>query len=373
MIETPSTWRKPAAKMKSHSSGRTRAEMKRSLIKEAQALAPDDPGHADGILRQSEAAPLGCVWSWATAVMLRHRCGARRAGAGQHGEGGADVVGAELGHDLLDAAARQHLAMMEDDDVVLRPDLVDEVGGPQHAAILLGDQAADMPDHVGPRRMSRPTVASSRRRSRGRCSKARAISTRRIWPPESERTLSRILPARSSRFSASSARRRASRLDNAVERRMIGQVLDHAQIEIEGAGLEHHAQPAQRLAGVALQLVAENADRTLADGIEAGDQREQGGFAGAIEAEQHREAAARHGEGDIVKGKPRPVGVADTLDIQGRFDLSQRLCRLTLLAVPTRDHSVSSHRSRHRFRPPGNGRPSRAPTAMGLVPDHGAT
>ena len=40
---------------------------------------------------------------------------------------------------------------------------------------------------------------------------------------------------------------------NAVERRMIGQVLDHAQIEIEGAGLEHHAQPAQRLAGVALQ------------------------------------------------------------------------------------------------------------------------
>jgi hypothetical protein len=30
MIDTPSTWRKPAAKMKSHSNGRTSAETKRS-------------------------------------------------------------------------------------------------------------------------------------------------------------------------------------------------------------------------------------------------------------------------------------------------------------------------------------------------------
>jgi hypothetical protein len=30
-------------------------------MQEAQALAPDDPGHADGILRESEAAPPGCT------------------------------------------------------------------------------------------------------------------------------------------------------------------------------------------------------------------------------------------------------------------------------------------------------------------------
>ena len=263
-----------------------------------------------------------------------------RVGAGQHGEGGADVVGAELGNDLLDAAARQHLAMMEDDDVVLRPDLVDEMGGPQHAAILLGDQAADMPDHVGPRtdvEADRRLVEKEEPRpvQQGACDLDAAHLAAGKRAHLVAHLASEVEPLQ--RLVSEAAGVAAG---NAVERCMIGKVLDHAQIEIEGAGLEHHAEPAQRLAGLALQLVAEDADRTLADGVEAGDQRKQGGFAGAVEAEQHREAAARHGEGDIVKGKPRPIGVADTLDTQGRFDLSQRLCRLTLLAVPNlNDHA----------------------------------
>src|SRR5262249_24363294 len=60
--------------------------------------------------------------------------------------------------------------------------------------------------------MSSPTVGSSSTRSCGRCSSARAISTRRICPPDSARTLS---PARSDRLTRAStvcARCRASRV-----------------------------------------------------------------------------------------------------------------------------------------------------------------
>jgi hypothetical protein len=119
---------------------------------------------------------------------------------------------------------------------------------------------------------------------------------------------------------------------------MIGEVLDDAQIEIEGAGLEHDAEAAQRLAGLALQLMAENADHSLADRVKSGDQRKQGRFAGTVEPEKHGEGAARHREGDIVKGEPRPVSVADILHAQGRFDRGERLCRLFLHSVPDLRH-----------------------------------
>ena len=77
---------------------------------------------------------------------------------------------------------------------------------------------------------------------------------------------------------------------------MVGQVLDHRQVEIEGARLEHHADQAQRFARRAFDVVPEDADVTALDAVEAGHQREQRALARAVEAEQNREV-----EGAIEK------------------------------------------------------------------------
>src|SRR5260221_87976 len=63
--------------------------------------------------------------------------------------------------------------------------------------------------------MSRPTVGSSSSRSCGRCSSARAISTRRRWPPLSWRTLSPSRSLSPTRPIASETSRSTSRPPNA--------------------------------------------------------------------------------------------------------------------------------------------------------------
>ena len=47
---------------------------------------------------------------------------------------------------------------------------------------------------------------------------------------------------------------------DAVQCRMIEQVLRDGEIEVQRARLKHHAHAAQRLAGLALDIMAENAD-----------------------------------------------------------------------------------------------------------------
>src|ERR1043166_9450314 len=97
---------------------------------------------------------------------------------------------------------------------------------------------------------------------------------------------------------------------NAVQGRVEHQVLRDREIEIEGAGLEHDAEYAQCSAGLGTHVVTENADRAVAGGKQARDEREQRGLAGAIEPEQHGKARRGDRKRDLVERLPAPVEMA---------------------------------------------------------------
>ena len=97
---------------------------------------------------------------------------------------------------------------------------------------------------------------------------------------------------------------------------MIGEVLQQRQIGIEAAALEHDAELPQSRRRAAPDVVAQDADLAADVVVEARDQREQRRLAGAVRPEQHDEAAARHGERDIVERLDRPETVADAADQQ---------------------------------------------------------
>src|SRR5690606_37359085 len=80
--------------------------------------------------------------------------------------------------------------------------------------------------------------------------------------------------------------------------------------------LEHHTEPAQRRAGFAGDVMAENADMAVADRIEPGDEREQRGFAGAVEAQQYCERGGPDGKVHIPQRHARAVAMSDTNDIE---------------------------------------------------------
>ena len=103
---------------------------------------------------------------------------------------------------------------------------------------------------------------------------------------------------------------------DAVQRGMIEQVLRDREIEVERARLEHHAQAAQCLAGVAADVVAEDADMPGLHAEQPRDQREQRALAGAVEAEQGGEARRRDRKTDVVERPAGAVGMADAFDRQ---------------------------------------------------------
>jgi hypothetical protein len=65
---------------------------------------------------------------------------------------------------------------------------------------------------------------------------------------------------------------------------VIKQVLCHREVEIERAGLKHHAEQPQRFAGRSRDIMAENTDMSALDSEQPRDQREQGALAGAVQA-----------------------------------------------------------------------------------------
>jgi hypothetical protein len=76
---------------------------------------------------------------------------------------------------------------------------------------------------------------------------------------------------------------------DAVQGCMVGQILDHGEIEIERALLEYDADHAQGFARRMSDVTAENPNMTALDGVEARDQREQCALSGSVEAEQDGE------------------------------------------------------------------------------------
>ena len=166
---------------------------------------------------------------------------------------------------------------------------------------------------------SRPTVGSSSSSSDGRCSSARAISRRRICPPDSLRTGSRARSARPASSSSARERARASRGRCRAARRDSSRLSMTDEIEVERARLEHHAERAQRRPRLAVDRDAKDTDRAVPRVEQPRDQREQRGLAGAVQTEQRGEArlpaTCRQTSSSACA---RSVGVADLLDFQRR-------------------------------------------------------
>ncbi|OWK40120.1 hypothetical protein PSOLE_37780 [Pseudomonas oleovorans subsp. oleovorans] len=101
-----------------------------------------------------------------------------------------------------------------------------------------------------------------------------------------------------------------------MQRGMIGEVLLHREVEIQRALLEHHAELTQRLAWLLAQAVAEDADIALLQVVQAGEQGDQRGLAGAVGAEQGTEAAWRQIEGQVVERLAGTIGETDAAHLQ---------------------------------------------------------
>jgi len=68
---------------------------------------------------------------------------------------------------------------------------------------------------------------------------------------------------------------------------MVGQILDHGEIEVERSLLEYYADHAQGFARRMSDIAPENPDMAALDGVEAHDQREQCALSSSIEAQQN--------------------------------------------------------------------------------------
>src|ERR1700757_3413767 len=106
-------------------------------------------------------------------------------------------------------------------------------------------------------------------------------------------------------------------LADAVQSCVIGQVLDHGEIEVERTLLEHDADHAQSLARGMSDIAAENPDMSALNGVEARDQREQCTLSSSVEAEQDGERRWRDGERHVVERLPPAVAMADAFDGNG--------------------------------------------------------
>ncbi|MNN55475.1 hypothetical protein D3C81_1703520 [compost metagenome] len=102
-----------------------------------------------------------------------------------------------------------------------------------------------------------------------------------------------------------------------MQRGVVAQVLLHAQVKVEGALLEHHAQLAQgRACGVA-QRAAAHADVAMLQVVQPGEQGDQGRLAGAVGAQQGGETPGRQAEADLPERLALAVGKAHVTDFEG--------------------------------------------------------
>jgi hypothetical protein len=74
-----------------------------------------------------------------------------------------------------------------------------------------------------------------------------------------------------------------------VQRRVVAQIVDNAEIEVERAHLEHDADPGQGRPRIAVDRNAKNTDAAVPRREQPRDQREQRALAGPVGSEQGRE------------------------------------------------------------------------------------
>src|SRR5262245_36592062 len=244
-------------------------------------------------------------------------CGRQRRRLRQPGERGADVLRSRVRRHAGNGAVRQHPSLVQHHHVVLLRDLVDQVRGPQHRDAVRDHQPAHLAEDIGPRF----DVEADRRlveheQARPVQQRAGDLDAPHLSAGQVTHLVAGAIGERDAGEHVIGALA-AVALADAVQRGMVGQVLDHRQIEIERAGLEHHADQAQRLARRAFDVVPEDADATALHAVEAGHQREQRALARAVEAEQHREGRGRDRKAHVVERLAGAIEVADAFDRDG--------------------------------------------------------
>ena len=140
--------------MNSQTSGRTSAEKKRSLlVDEAQELARDDAGEADGIAGRAKAADRQDGAGSDRRSRLRrvvHHAASASGSVGQRAVSVLERTGfARGGDDSQGIAVRDDPASVQHVNLVLGLDLVEQMRRPKDGEALLGDEPAHRRDDVG--------------------------------------------------------------------------------------------------------------------------------------------------------------------------------------------------------------------------------
>jgi hypothetical protein len=228
----------------------------------------------------------------------------------------AGRAGSRLGEKSRKVAREQHLALVQHDDEVGIGDLVDEVRCPQHAEPLLLHEPAHDADHA----LARADVEADGRlveqeAARPVQERAGDLDAPRLAAGEIAHLLVGPVGKADGGERLGRAPARLAGAD-AVQGGVIEQVLLQREIAVERLRLEHHAEALQRCPRPAPHVVTEDVDLAGDVVVEAGDQREERRLTRAVEAEQHGEGAARHGERHVVEHQLLAEAVAHALDDQ---------------------------------------------------------
>ena len=169
-------------------------------------------------------------------------------GAGQPHERRVDIAAAGVGDDPRDFALGQDPALMQDDEIIVRPDLVEQMRRPQHAYSLFGNELADVVEDIG----ARLDVEADGRLVEQQ--QARAVQQRSRNFQPSHLAAGEIAHLAAGAVGKAEARQHLAATfagiapGDAVQGGVIQQVLRHREVEIERAGLKHHAEQPQRFA-----------------------------------------------------------------------------------------------------------------------------
>ncbi len=164
---------------------------------------------------------------------------------------------------------------------------------------------------------SRPTVGSSRSSSCGRCTRARAMSSRRRMPPESLSTRVVAAVAQVGEVERPLDRGRALRARDAVEVREDEQVLLGRQRHVEVVELRDDAALRARRLRVAGQHVPEDLELALVGDRLRGEHLHRRRLAGAVGAEQADARPLGDVEVEAGDGGDLPVALDDAAQADG--------------------------------------------------------
>ena len=111
----------------------------------------------------------------------------------------------------------------------------------------------------------------------------------------------------------------------AEQRAVKFEIAGHRHIEIDRAGLKHHAEAGQNFGRMLPVAEAEDFD-TAGIGLEqAGGDLEQGGFSSAVRPQQPDDFAAADVEADALEGFELAVGFADGVEVENGLGIAHGL------------------------------------------------